>query len=56
MAYTRRGESRGRHSSSWVISLSFRALQEDGVKELIVWLLVEAKGMNTDDEFEEGSR
>ena len=36
--------------------VSFRALQEDGVKVLIVWLLAEAKGADMDDEFGEGWR
>jgi len=56
VAYTKRGESRGKRSFSRVVSLGFRALQEDGVKVLVVWLVVEAKGTNTDDEFEEGRR
>ena len=39
-----------------MISLGFRALQEDGVKVLVVRLLVEAKRTSTDNKFEEGRR
>jgi len=39
-----------------VVSLGLRALREDGMKVLIVWLLIEAKGMDIVDKFAEGSR
>jgi len=52
---TERWQSRGWRFAG-LASPGPQALQEDGVKVFIVWLLVEAKGPDMDDKFGEGRR
>ncbi len=55
MAIVERGASREKHFIS-LDSLSLQSLQEDGMKVLIVWFLVEAKGADIMDKFAERNR
>jgi hypothetical protein len=54
--YTGRGGSEQRWCLAWVGMLGCQAQQENGMKEVIVWLLVKFKRTNITDEFAEGSR
>ena len=47
--------NRGRHFAR-LVDLCFRAQREDGMKVLIIWLLLEAKGMDMGDEVAERGR
>ena len=55
MAIVDRGASREKHFIS-SDSLSLQALQEDGMKVLIVRFLIEAKGVDIMDKFAERNR
>jgi hypothetical protein len=47
--------NRGRHFAR-LIDLSFQAQREDGMKGLIIWLLLKVKGTDMGDEVTEGGR